>query len=263
MTETYEDDQAGWPGGRMATTDTAATASAAAAIGGAEAAATVKGPPPVSKVLVLGAGRVAGPAIEYLGRDSSRQLTIVGAAEKDTCAAAARAKWAKALVMDVTAEAAGVRKLVGEADLVMSLLPAGLHAAVARECVEAGVPLVTSSYVSDQMRALHEQARAKGVVLLNEAGLDPGMDHLSAMRIIDDAKARGGSVTSFRSVCGGLPAPEAANNPWLYKFSWQPRAVLSAAQQKATYKMGGVVVAVEGEHLLQSARPVDAWATLR
>lgn len=227
--------------------------------------AKVTSPHTQTRVLVLGAGRVAGPAIEYLGRDPSRQLTIVGAEEKEACVAARRAKWTKAVALDVTApqQHSGLDKLVSRAHVVVSLLPAGLHASVARLCLDHNVQLVTSSYVSDDMRALDSEARARGVALLNEAGLDPGMDHLSAMRIIDDAKARGGHICSFRSVCGGLPAPEAADNPFLYKFSWSPRAVLSAAQQTATYKLNGADVTVDQQHLLQSAMPIDAWGTLR
>ena len=116
--------------------------------------------------------------------------------------------------------------------------------------------MVTASYVSPAMRALHESATAAGVCILNEAGLDPGIDHMSAMKLIDEVKGRGGRITSFSSVCGGLPAPEAAaNNPLGYKFSWSPRGALAAARNAATYLRAGATISIPGEGLLTSAEP--------
>jgi alpha-aminoadipic semialdehyde synthase len=192
-------------------------------------------------------------------------VTVVASVEKEASRTANRAKWTRALVVDVANERETVRRLVGEADVVISLLPAGMHAAVAKDCVDLGKDLVTTSYIAPEMTALSDRAKEAGVTLLNEVGLDPGMDHLSAMRIIDDARARGGMVTKFSSICGGLPAPEAANNPFLYKFSWSPRAVLSAAGNSAVYLEEGRQVTVDGEALLTKAmaRRLDAWPTLR
>ena len=216
------------------------------------------------KVLILGTGRVSGPAVEYLGKNPKRQLIVVGAMETETKRVAPRAKWVKEIVLDVEGEQERMKSLIKEADVVLSLLPAGMHARVAKHCVGLGKSMVTSSYVSDEMRALDDIARTKGVTILNEVGLDPGMDHLSAMRIIDSAKKRGGVVTSFSSVCGGLPAPEHANNPFMYKFSWSPRAALSAAQQSATYLRDGTLCKIDGSRLLASAKPARVpWPTLR
>lgn len=101
-----------------------------------------------------------------------------------------------------------------------------------------------------------------GITILNEVGLDPGMDHMSAMKIIDDVKRRGGEITSFSSVCGGLPAPEVANNPLLYKFSWNPMGVIKASQNDAVYRRDGKTIRVEGANLLASAEPFNAWQSL-
>lgn len=123
------------------------------------------------------------------------------------------------------------------------------------------VPLVTASYIDDGLRSLGVAAEEGGVPILAEMGLDPGMDHMSAMRIIDGVKSAeggGGRVTSFSSLCGGLPSPEAANNPLLYKFSWSPQGVLNASQNAAKYLQDGQLVEIPPEELLRSARPCDA-----
>lgn len=122
---------------------------------------------------------------------------------------------------------------------------------------------MTASYESEEMRAMNDRAKDVGIIILNEVGLDPGLDHMSAMKIIDDIKSRGGTVTCFSSVCGGLPAPEAADNPLKYKFSWSPKGVISASQNDARYRWEGKVMEVRGHELLQSAAPfVENWPDL-
>jgi alpha-aminoadipic semialdehyde synthase len=106
---------------------------------------------------------------------------------------------------------------------IVPVLPQTMHVQVAELCITLKKPLVTASYVSPQMMALNDKAKAAGVTILGEMGLDPGMDHMSAMKVIDEAKAKGSVVRSFSSICGGLPAPEAADNPLGYKFSWSPK----------------------------------------
>jgi len=123
------------------------------------------------KVLILGAGRVAGPAVEYLGKNSRRELTVVGALEKETSRVAPRAKWAKQLVLDVGREHARVKSLIKEVDIVVSLLPAMMHADIARHCIDLGKNMVTSSYVSDEMRSLNDLAKSRGVTILNEGNV--------------------------------------------------------------------------------------------
>lgn len=130
-------------------------------------------------------------------------------------------------------------------------------------CIDAKTDLVTASYESQDMLDLRDSAEAAGIRIINEVGLDPGLDHMSAMKIIDDIKGRGGHVTSFSSVCGGLPAPEAADNPLQYKFSWSPRGVISASQNDAKYLWDDRLVQVRGNELLANASPfTDAWSDL-
>jgi saccharopine dehydrogenase-like NADP-dependent oxidoreductase len=122
---------------------------------------------------------------------------------------------------------------IAQADLVISMLPAAHHVDVAKDCIALQKHLVTPSYISAEMRALHEQAKAAGIVILNEIGVDPGIDHMSAMRLLDQIKEDGGVLESFKSYCGGLIAPSSDNNPWHYKFTWNPRNVVLAGQGSA------------------------------
>jgi len=133
--------------------------------------------------------------------------------------------------------------LISEADLVISMLPASMHQLVAVDCIRLGKNMVTASYISDQMKALHGDAKDAGVLILNEMGVDPGIDHLSAMKVIDEIKESGGELQAFESFTGGLVAPEFDDNPWNYKFTWNPRNVVLAGQggavkfiQEGTYK---------------------------
>jgi len=131
---------------------------------------------------------------------------------------------------------------VGEADVVISLLPPDCHAAVAEVCVDRRRPLLTTSYVSPAMRSLDERARKAGVLLLNEMGLDPGIDHMSAKQVIHRVRRGGGRIRAFTSACGGLPAPDANDNPWGYKFSWSPLGVLRACGASARFRKDGAIV---------------------
>ncbi|MGV3632046.1 MAG: saccharopine dehydrogenase C-terminal domain-containing protein [Bacteroidota bacterium] len=122
---------------------------------------------------------------------------------------------------------------IEKADLVISMLPARFHVEVARDCIALKKNIITPSYVSPEMRALDAEAKAAGIIILNEIGVDPGIDHMSAMKIIDEIRAEGGLVTSFKSYCGGLISPESDDNPWNYKFTWNPRNVVLAGQGAA------------------------------
>lgn len=117
-----------------------------------------------------------------------------------------------------------------QADLVISMLPARFHIEIAKDCLELKKHLITPSYVSPEMKELDEEVRKAGLIFMNEIGVDPGLDHMSAMRIIDSIKEQGGEITGFKSYCGGLVAPESDTNPWNYKFTWNPRNVILAAQ---------------------------------
>ena len=154
-------------------------------------------------------------------------------------------------------------ELIRSCDIGVSLLPATMHLPIAEEAVRQGKHFVTASYVSEDMRALHAQAVEKNVILLNEVGLDPGIDHMLIMRAVDSIHSRGGTVTELVSLCGGLPDPVAADNPLRYKISWSPRGVLSATTNNATYLTDGKIVHVDGESLLRSAGPCERFPTMR
>ncbi len=145
---------------------------------------------------------------------------------------------------------------MSESDLAVSLLPYTYHVKVANHCLKHRKPLVTTSYVSDAMRALDGQAKAAGLIFLNEIGLDPGIDHMSAMKIIHDVQKAGGKVASFMSYCGGLPAPEANDNPLGYKFSWSPKGVVMAGRNDARYLKDGKEVFVPGADLFGHRWPL-------
>jgi saccharopine dehydrogenase (NADP+, L-glutamate forming) len=208
------------------------------------------------EILVLGAGMVARPLVDYvLGRTDfglkiasrtvSKAEALVGGRERGAC---------RPLNVD---DDGALAADVCDADLVISLVPYTYHVRIAEACLAHGKPLITTSYVSDGMRALDGRARDAGLLFLNEIGLDPGIDHMSAMRVIHAAAGEGGRVTSFRSYCGGLPAPEANTNPWGYKFSWSPEAVILASRNAARYLEDGRVVDVPGPELFADCRVVD------
>jgi saccharopine dehydrogenase (NADP+, L-glutamate forming) len=144
-----------------------------------------------------------------------------------------------------------LEKIVAEYDITVSLLPYRFHADVARICIRHGKSLVTTSYVQKEMQALDEAAKNAGVLFLNEIGLDPGIDHMSAMRIIDHIHNKGGNIEEFYSFCGALPAPEAANNPLKYKFSWSPKGVILASRNSALYLKKGRKVFIEAADLFK------------
>jgi len=190
---------------------------------------------------MIGAGRSASSLIQYLVNEADsndfeitvgdRDLSLV----EDKIGANPRAK---AINFDVFNDSQRVDE-IQKADIVVSMLPASLHFKVAQDCVKYGKNLVTASYVSDEIKSLDAEAKEKGVLLLNEIGLDPGIDHMSAMKIIDQIKAKGGELKSFKSYCGGLVAPEFDTNPWKYKFTWNPRNVVLAGQGTAQYIQDG------------------------
>ncbi|MFX0063064.1 MAG: saccharopine dehydrogenase C-terminal domain-containing protein [Candidatus Hermodarchaeota archaeon] len=210
----------------------------------------------MKKVLVLGAGLVAGPLVNYLlehgyhvtvaSRTLSKAETLIGGHSNG-----------KALEFDITKTPENLKDLVAETDLAVSLLPYIYHVDVAKQCIAHKKHLVTTSYVSDEMRALDAEAKAAGVVFLNELGVDPGIDHMSAMKIIDRVHKAGGKIISFSSYCGGLPAPEANTNPYGYKFSWSPRGVLLAARNSGLYLKDGKKVFIPGEELFKNYEIVD------
>lgn len=184
----------------------------------------------MKKILVIGAGRSTYSLIKYLKEQSVEQNWQITVADYDIKLAEAQAEGHErtlALQLDVN-DAAARRTAVENSDLVISMLPAHMHVNVAKDCVELGKNMVTASYISPEMEALNEAAKKAGVVMINEIGVDPGIDHLSAMKVLDKIKEEGGKMLIFESFTGGLVAPESDNNPWNYKFTWNPRNVVMA-----------------------------------
>ncbi len=205
----------------------------------------------MSQVVVFGAGMVARPIVRYL-LDQPDMTVVVATrtvSKAETIIDGHPQGVAKSLnVKDM----ASVEREVKDADVVVSLLPYAYHVAVAGLCIKHGKHLVTTSYVGDEMHELDARAKEAGVILLNECGLDPGIDHMSAMRVIHDVEERGGKVVSFRSTTGALPAHEASTNPFGYKFSWSPRGVLLASRNAAKWLENGKEVSVPGEKLFEN-----------
>ncbi|MBD1397917.1 saccharopine dehydrogenase NADP-binding domain-containing protein [Pontibacter sp. JH31] len=195
----------------------------------------------MKRILLLGAGRSASSLIQYLLQNAPAenwQVTIGDIQVDHLQDRLSKLDFAEAIVFDVHDQAQREAE-VSKADLVISLLPAILHIEVARACLQQEKHLITASYVSPEFRELHEEAKKKNLTILMESGLDPGIDHMSAMAVIQRVQGMGGRITSFKSYTGGLVAPQSDNNPWNYKFSWNPRNVVLAGQGTARYIKNG------------------------
>lgn len=203
----------------------------------------------MKKVLVLGAGLVAKPLVRYL-LDKGYEVTCASRTVSKAVKLIDGHPNGKAYELDLQDEAK-LKGYVDGCDLAVSLVPFNFHPVVAKMCIDQNKPMVTTSYVSEDMEKLDGPAKQAGVTVLNEIGVDPGIDHMSAMRIIDDVKGRGGEIVSFKSYCGGLPAPDVNDNPFGYKFSWAPRGVLLASRNGAQYLLGGRKVVVQPERLFR------------
>jgi saccharopine dehydrogenase-like NADP-dependent oxidoreductase len=210
----------------------------------------------MKRVLVLGAGLVSRPLIHYLTEQEGIELTVASRTVAKAEAMVAGRSRGRAVALNVKDEAA-LDAIVAEHDLAVSLLPATEHPTVARLCLEHGKHMATTSYISPAMRELDADIRRAGLTFVNECGVDPGIDHMSAMRVIHGAEAKGGKVVGFRSYCGGLPAPEANTNPIGYKFSWAPRGVLVAATNPARYLKGGETIEIPGAELFAAPETVE------
>lgn len=184
----------------------------------------------MKEILIIGAGRSTHSLVEYLKEHSSENNWKLVIADQSLELAEHKANGhtnARAVQFDVNNEEARTA-LIKSSDIVVSMLPAHMHISVAKDCIAYGKHMVTASYISKEMEALDEEAKKAGVILINEIGLDPGIDHLSAMKVLDKIKDEGGKMLIFESFTGGLVAPESDNNPWNYKFTWNPRNVVLA-----------------------------------
>jgi len=209
----------------------------------------------MARALVLGAGLVSGPLVRYL-LDKGHHVTVASRTVEKAERVLGGHERGRSLKFNIQ-EDPGLNDLVDEHDITVSLLPYTHHVEVAQACIRSGKPMVTTSYVSDPMKALDSDAREAGVILLNEMGLDPGIDHMEAQRIIDEIHEGGGKIDGFISYCGGLPAPEANTNPWGYKFSWSPKGVVLASRNSARFKKDGDVIEIPGKELFASYEMID------
>lgn len=214
------------------------------------------------KILLLGAGYVSAPVVEYLSRNPKHHITV---ADKFLEQASTLIKGHEvncvATSLDIH-DSSQLDNLIKQHNLVICLVPAVFNTIVAESCLRMKKHLITASYISPKMKEMHETAEKEGLVFLNEIGLDPGIDHLEAMRVIDEVHQKGGVVKSFVSWCGGLPMPEFSVNPLGYKFSWSPRGVLTAATKDAKYLQDGNIVNVAGNELFKHAQPLGFFPGL-
>ena len=182
--------------------------------------------------------------IDYLittVQENKWKVIIADASKEQILAKTKNSAFAEAIALDVTNDEQR-SKLIQRAHVVISMMPPALHFLVAKDCVEYRKHLLTASYIDNKIRSLLDEIKQKKLLFLCEMGLDPGIDHMSAMKILHQIKETGGRVTSFKSHCGGLVAPESDNNPWHYKISWNPRNVVLAGKVGAEYKQDHTIV---------------------
>ncbi len=207
------------------------------------------------KVLVLGAGMVVKPIVQYL-LNNDIQVTVATRTESKAIAMIDGHPNGKSLAWTVD-DPETLDKLVAENDLSVSLLPFDYHPMVARMCIKHKKDMVTTSYVKQEMKALDAEAKQAGIIILNEIGVDPGIDHMSAMRIIDNVHNKGGEIEEFYSFCGALAAPEVKKNPFSYKFSWAPKGVLMAGNNEGKYLLRGEIKDIPSEDIFKNPLSVD------
>ena len=212
----------------------------------------------MNNILIIGAGRSATALINYVLEQAKTYNWFVTVADADHELAArkvnnhpnGRSTWLDATKVNDR------RELIARADVVVSLLPAHLHLELAHDCLKLKKHLITASYISKQLYALGDEARERALIFMGEMGLDPGIDHMSGKQKIDEIKAKGGRLKSFKSYTGGLVAPENDDNPWHYKFSWNPRNVVLAGQGTAQYLEDGKLKYVPYNRIFSQATPV-------
>jgi saccharopine dehydrogenase-like NADP-dependent oxidoreductase len=209
-------------------------------------------------ILVAGAGKSSIYLIEYLLENASRNKWKLIVADGD---AKVLDKWTgrhsllETVVIDIT-RTADREALVKKADMVLSLLPPQLHILLAQDCLRNKKNLITSSYASAEMKAMDADVREAGLMFMCEMGLDPGIDHMTAAKIIHSIHKVAGRITAFRSYCGGLVAPESDDNPWHYKFSWNPRNVVTAGMGGARYLHNGKVTEIPYEKMFEQNKKI-------
>ena len=209
-------------------------------------------------ILLFGAGKSATVLIDHLlatAAEENWMVSVVDANREQAESKVAHSPQGRALSFDINDDRLR-QEAIAAADIVISLLPPALHIRVAQTCLQEGKNLLTASYIDPAIRELAPAIAERGLLFLYEMGLDPGIDHMSAMRIFHDVKEKGGTVTSFISHCGGLVAPESDNNPWHYKISWNPRNIILAGKAGAHYREHGKEITLPYAELFARERPV-------
>lgn len=209
-------------------------------------------------ILLIGAGKSATVLIDYLIAEAeinNWKFIIADSNREQILLKTNNSKYAEAVQLNVTNEEQR-SKLIQRAHVVISMMPPALHFLVAKDCVEYRKHLLTASYLDDKMKSLQDEISDRKLLFICEMGLDPGIDHMSAMKIIDEIKVKGGKITSFKSHCGGLVAPESDDNPWHYKISWNPRNIVMAGQSGAAYKEKNEIKNISYEHLFDSSNEI-------
>ncbi len=207
----------------------------------------------MKNILILGAGLVSRPGVKYLLGNSNLNIIVADIFPEKAEALIEGSTNGKAVALDIN-DTEKLDVMISENDIIVSLLPWTLHMKVADLCIKNNKNMVTTSYVSDGMKILDPLIREKGLLFINEVGVDPGIDHMSAKKIIDEVEKEGGKILEFYSYTGGLPAPENNDNPFGYKFSWSPRGVLLASRNSAKFLENGIVVDIPGEELFLNCR---------
>ncbi len=210
-------------------------------------------------ILIIGAGRSSGVMINYLLQEAKANKLYIHVADYDLSLAKKKignSKFGNALKLDTNDEIA-LDTAIKNTDIVISMLPASMHIPVAKACLKNKKHLLTASYVSPEMQELHDKVKNEKLLFLNECGLDPGIDHLSAMEIIDNLHAQKAKITSFKSYCGGLVSPKSNDNPWGYKFSWNPMNVVLAGQATAKYLLNNKITYTNYYNLYRKSEAVN------
>jgi saccharopine dehydrogenase-like NADP-dependent oxidoreductase len=206
---------------------------------------------------VLGTGYVVKPLVDYFIDKCKYEVLVASRDNNHSGLIIAGRALGKRVLWHATPPYDELNKMVAEVDLVVSMIPPKMHVIVAEACLRHGKNMVTTSYISPEMMALDEKAKKAGIIILNEIGEDPGIDHMGAMQMINQVKQDGGKIVSFNSYGSGIPSFEHNNNPYGYKFSWSPSGLIHAAQTPAVYIKDGQRVNVSGEELLEHSWLVE------
>ncbi|MGZ5191674.1 MAG: saccharopine dehydrogenase C-terminal domain-containing protein, partial [Flavisolibacter sp.] len=197
----------------------------------------------MKQILLFGAGKSATVLIDYLLANAQKEnwkLVVADANLQLALDKINNSSFGTAVSFDIMNDDKR-GEYISRADIVISMLPPALHSKVAKDCLQFSKHLLTASYVDDEIKRMGNEIKNKNLLFLCEMGLDPGIDHISAMKLIDEIHAKGGKITSFKSHCGGLVAPESDNNPWHYKISWNPRNIVLAGKAGAFFKKNNVI----------------------